>query len=89
MVLKEAKVSFEDYLTTLKTTKMGYSIVLARDIDETNINNFNIEWLRAWNANIDIQICLSYHAVVTYITDYYSKCETELVKMIQAVIYSV
>ena len=86
MVLKEAKVSFEDYMTALKTTKRGYSIVLARDIDETNINNFNAEWLRAWNANIDIQIYLDYHAVVTYITDYYSKCETEMIKMIQAVL---
>ena len=86
LMLKEANVSFEDYMTTLKTTKKGYSIVLARDIDEININNFNIEWLRAWNANIDIQICLDYHAVVTYITDYYSKCETELVKMIQSVL---
>ena len=86
IVLKEAKVSFEDYMTTLRTTKKGYSVVLARDIDETSINNFNTEWLRAWNANIDIQICLDYHAVVTYITDYYSKCETELVKMIQAVL---
>ena len=86
MVLKEAKVSYEDYMTTLRTTKKGYSIVLARDIDEVSINNFNVEWLRAWNANMDIQICLDYHAVVTYITDYYSKCETELVKMIQAVL---
>ena len=86
MVLKEAKVTFEDYMTTLRTTRKGYSIVLARDIDEISINNFNTEWIRAWNANIDIQICLDYHAVVTYITDYYSKCETELVKMIQSVL---
>ena len=41
MMLKEAKVSYEDYMTTLKTTKKGYSIVLARDLDETRINNFN------------------------------------------------
>ena len=86
MMIKEAKVSFADYMTALSTTKKGYSIVLARDIDEISINNFNVEWLRAWNANLDIQICLDFHAVVTYITDYYSKSETELVKMIQAVL---
>ena len=73
-------------MTALRTTKKGYTIVLARDIDETSINNFNIEWLRGWNANLDIQICLSYHAVITYITEYYSKSETELVKMIQSVL---
>ena len=76
----------DDYLTALKTTKSGYSVVIARDIDETMINNFNEEWLRAWNGNIDIQICLDFYAVVTYIADYYSKCETELVKMIQKVL---
>ena len=86
MVLKKSKVSMDDYLTALKTTKSGYSVVLARDIDETMINNFNEEWLRAWNGNIDIQICLDFYAVVTYIADYYSKCETELVKMIQKVL---
>ena len=83
MVLKEASVSKQDYMIALQTKQSGYSIVLARDIDETNINNFNVEWLRAWNANIDVQICLDFHAMVTYITDYYSKCETELVKLIK------
>ena len=86
MLLKKSDVSLEDYMTALKTTKSGYSVVLGRDIDETMINNFNEEWLRAWNGNIDIQICLDFHAVVTYIADYYSKCETELVKMIQKVL---
>ena len=84
MVLREASVTMSDYKMALKTKQNGYSIVLARDIDETMINNFNVEWLRAWNANIDVQICLDFHAVVTYITDYYSKCETELVKLIKA-----
>ena len=82
-LLKIAMVSMEDYMTALKTTKSGYGVVLARDVDETMINNFNEEWLRAWDGNIDIQICLDFHAVVTYITDYYSKCETELVRLIK------
>ena len=82
-LLKIAKVTMEDYMKALKTTKSGYGVVLARDVDETMINNFNAEWLRAWNGNIDIQICLDFHAVVTYITDYYSKSETELVRLIK------
>ena len=86
LVLKKAGVTMDDYLTVLKTSLTGYSVILARDIDELSINNFNQEWLRAWNANLDLQICLDFHAVVTYITDYYSKCETELVKMIKEVL---
>ena len=73
-------------MTALRTTNSGYKIVLARDVDETMINNFNEEWIRAWNGNIDIQICLDFHAVITYITDYYLKCESQLVKMIKALL---
>ena len=73
-------------MTALKTTKSGYKIVLACDVDETMINNFNLEWIRAWNGNIDIQICLDFHAVITYITDYYLKCETALVKMMKTIL---
>ena len=40
MLLKKSDVSLEDYMTALKTTKSGYSVVLGRDIDETMINNF-------------------------------------------------
>ena len=83
LLLKEASVTMEDYKTALQSKQSGYSIILARDVDEIFINNYNVEWLRAWNANLDVQICLDFHAVVTYITDYYSKCETELVKLIK------
>ena len=30
----------------------------------------------AWDANLDLQICLDYFAVITYVTDYYSKDDT-------------
>ena len=38
MVLKMANVNMKDYLEALATSKVGYSIVLARDIDEIYIN---------------------------------------------------
>ena len=49
---------------------------MARDLDEINVNSFNPEWLLAWNGNIDLQICLDYYAVITYITDYFTKDTT-------------
>ena len=48
-------------------TKKGINVILARDIGEMYINNYNPEWLRAWNANI---------AVRTYITEYFTKDES-------------
>ena len=40
------------------------------------VNNYNVEWIRAWNGNIDIQLCLDFFAICTYITDYYTKDES-------------
>ena len=70
---KHAKVSYEDYIKALSTSKMGYAVVLQRDIDEIYVNSYNPEWIRAWNANIDVQIALDFFSIITYIADYYSK----------------
>ena len=64
------------YEEALTTSYSGYSIVLERDIDEIFVNSYNPEWTRAWKGNTDLQICLDYYAVITYITEYYSKDDT-------------
>ena len=47
-VLKLANVDPEDYLAALKESTMkGTNVILARDIDELNVNNYNPEWLEA------------------------------------------
>ena len=60
---------FEKYVEALETSKGGYTILLQRDIDEMYVNSYNPEWARAWNRNTDLQICLDYFAVITYITE--------------------
>ena len=37
------------------------------------VNTYNPEWVSSWNGNMDIQLCLDFFAVITYISDYYSK----------------
>ena len=64
------------YLDALSYSKRGYSVVLQRDIDEVFVNSFNAEWISAWQGNIDLQICLDFFAVITYITDYFTKDDT-------------
>ena len=70
---KYAKVTYQDYIKALSTSKMGYAVVLQRDIDEIYVNSYNAEWIRAWDANIDVQIALDFFSIITYIADYYSK----------------
>ena len=51
-----ALVDYDMYLKALSTSKTGYSIIQRRDLDEIYINSYNIEWIRAWNGNMDIQV---------------------------------
>ena len=79
-----AGVSLDDYFVALSFSKRGYTVVQKRDIDELFVNSYNIEWIKAWNGNMDLQICLDFFSVITYITDYYSKDDSGTMKIINA-----
>ena len=70
------------YDDALKYSTAGYSVLLERDIDELFINSYNPEWALAWNGNTDLQVCLDYFAVITYITEYYTKDDTGMMTKI-------
>ena len=36
----------------------------------------------AWNGNMDIQLCLDFFAVITYISDYYSKDDSGTMQLL-------
>ena len=76
-------LKIEAYEIALGVSSHGYRIVHKRDVDELYVNNFNPEWILNWNANIDIQLCLDFFAVVTYISDYYGKDDSGTMKFIK------
>ena len=68
--------SYRDYVDAIRTFKRyGSTVLLKRDIDEVQVNNYNPEWIEAWNANLDIQPVLDYFGLITYVTDYWSKAD--------------
>ena len=75
-MLDVAGVTLAEYEHALSYTNGGYKIVQERDLTEIYINSYNIEWIRAWNGNMDMSVCLDYFAVITYISDYFSKDDT-------------
>ena len=87
-LLEAADVSEEDYLTALSYNRFGHSYHIKRDIDEIHINSYNTEWLRAWDGNLDIQVCMDFFQVITYVTAYYNKDENELENVIKQVVES-
>ena len=81
-VLQLAGVSKEEYEEVLAYSSAGFAVVMFRDIDECNVNSYNTEVTRAWEGNTDFQICLDFFAIITYITEYYSKDDTGVVKIL-------
>ncbi len=81
-VLRKANVSKDYYYAALRISTKGTQVIIKRSIQDLYINNYN-EWLRAWNGNMDLQVCLDHFAVATYIADYYSKDESGTTKLLQ------
>ena len=75
-ILRNNDIKKSDYYAALSVASRGTVIILKRDVKEVFVNNYNPEWLNAWDANMDIQVCLDYYGVITYITDYYTKDES-------------
>ena len=75
---------YERYEEALKTSTVSHSVVLKRHPKDAYVNNYNPEWIYAWNGNMDIQICLDFHAIITYITEYYTKDDTGTLEHLKA-----
>ena len=71
------------YEKSLSVSENGYHIVHKRDVDEIYINNYISEWIKHQNANMDLQLCLDFYAIITYISDYYGKDDSGTMKFIK------
>ena len=85
-MLEKAHVTIEEYEEAMSYTKMGYKVCIERDLTEIYVNSYNVEWIEAWDANMDMQPCFDYHATITYITDYFAKDDTGLMQVINSVL---
>ena len=83
-VLKKASaggelITYEKYeQAVFEQPRKGSEVLLQRDIDEVFINNYNAEWIVAWNANIDLSPVYDYYGTITYITDYFTKVSSTI-----------
>ena len=95
----DENMTFEEYLSKIETTPEEYykymsittkgkSIVLKRQVKERFVNNYNTEMLRAWNANMDIQVAIDPYAVVTYMVNYINKSEDSVTKFMKEALSS-
>ena len=76
-----SKEDKESYCQALSFNLSGYTVVYARDIDELMINPYNPEITMAWDGNTDFQFCFDFYALITYITEYFTKDDNGVVKI--------
>ena len=72
------------YLNALSISEKGRNVILERKISERNVNNYNKLFHQVWQANTDIQLGLDTHAVISYISDYVTKADQGLTKVLVA-----
>ena len=73
------------YHYCLTFCRYGTRVILEREVCEIYVNNYNPHWMEAWNANLDLQICLDYFSIITYMTDYVTKPETKTTEALKQV----
>ena len=71
----------EEYRKALSFNLSGYAVVYARDIDELMVNPYNPEITMAWDGNTDFQFCFDFYAIITYITEYFTKDDDGVIKI--------
>ena len=67
----------------LLVSERGATVILERQPCEAFVNNYNVNYMYAWQANMDIQVCTDPYAVVSYISDYISKPDAGLTRMMR------
>ena len=77
-ILQQLNITPENYYNALSISSGNdFQIHLKRQPNECFINNYFVEGLQAWKANIDIQPVFNYYKAVTYMCAYFSKTENE------------
>ena len=74
-MLSKADVELDKYIEALEITTSGTVVLLKRQPNEQNINNYNASILLAWQANMDVQYVLNAYACVMYVASYIMKTD--------------
>ena len=82
-LLLELKIDYNAYKEALSISQKGQVVVMKRSINDRYVNNYNSCFIKAMKSNIDIQFVSDLHAVTTYVTDYFSKDDEGLTKLMK------
>ena len=63
-ILEEVEVTADEYMSAVKVTKRGCSVVLKRNPSDAYTNGCNHEILRLWGTNVDFQFVLDEYSTI-------------------------
>ena len=85
-ILDSECIPEEMYIDCLRlSSQHGTTVILKRDIEDTRTNNCNLDCLRWWNANIDLQYVADAYACIMYVLSYVMKCECGMSEILKHV----
>ena len=84
-MLDKAGVTLDQYVSALQVSTKGSLVILKRNPNECNINNYNASVMLAWQANMDIQYVLNAYACVMYVASYIMKTEKSMSELLKRV----
>lgn len=82
-ILKTLNMTETEYILAIRSTLRQNRVFLKRSSLEVNINSYNRDILQLFESNIDLQFILDEYAVVSYVTNYISKIEGGLSKLLR------
>ena len=73
----------DDYISAIRFSLKTDTVFLKRSPADIRVNNYNIDVLKAWRANMDIQYILDVWACAAYITGYVAKSSRGMSDLLQ------
>ena len=86
-ILESESIPEDMYLQALKMSQgtRGTTVVLERDVEDCKTNNCNLDCLRLWRANMDIQYVADPYSCIMYVLSYVMKCENGMSEILKRV----
>ncbi|XP_026470005.1 uncharacterized protein LOC113373956 [Ctenocephalides felis] len=82
-ILKELGMNETEYILSIRSSLKQKRVFLKRSSLEVAVNAYNSNILKLFESNMDLQIILDEYAVISYVTNYISKIEGGLSKLLR------
>ena len=84
-ILQSVDVTLDKYLECLQVSLLGTTVILQCDPFDVNINNYNINCISLWQANMDLQYLAKAYSAIMYLCSYMLKAECGMSELLMRI----